>query len=146
MLRDVNVKKIRGPDENNSYFENRFLWLSCQCYPDTTYPSLAYGLVQRGGGGFPTKFNNKRLSSYRTTQVSSLSFLDLGLCSSNNSVRGVKVTTKDTAKIGEKLKREMNWIESNGLWKTRSELSLTTADSDKSVTVHRRRLLREICY
>jgi len=32
-----------------------------------------------------------------------------------NSVRGVKVTTKDTAKIGEKLKREMNWIESNGL-------------------------------
>jgi hypothetical protein len=136
MLSDVNVKKIRGPGENNSYFENRFLWRSRQCYPDTTHPSLAYGIFP-GGGGFPTKFNNKRLSSYRTTQVSSLSFLYVGLCSSNNSVRRVKVTTKDTAKIREKLKREMNWIESNALWKTRSELSLTTADSDTSITVHR---------
>jgi hypothetical protein len=76
--------------------------------------SRSKGGVRRG---FPTKFNNKCLSSYRTTQVSSLSFLDLGLCSSNNSVRGVNFTTKDTAKIQEKLKGETNWIEYNGLRK-----------------------------
>jgi hypothetical protein len=59
-----------------------------------------------------TKFHNKCLSSFRTTQVSSLGFLDSGLCSSNNSVRGAEVTMNDIKKKQEKLKSEINWIES----------------------------------